>query len=1149
MLQRLHRLALGFACGLALAAMPAMAQNAVTPPGTGTAADPYRITELGHLVWMGDTTATSAGKHYALLNDIDAAATATWNEAGTDGAVTEGFAPIGTPAVPFGGEFDGQGHVVRGLTIDRVEERGVGLFGWISSGGGVRRLGLEGGSVSGQWHVGGVVGFNGGTLEHCYARVAVAGSFCVGGLVGYHYRGAIRQGYAAGAVTGGSEVGGLLGLNDCGTVEECYWDVEASGWMAPPDGLGRTTAELRQQATYAGWNFTDIWGIAADRNAGYPYLLGRPAPAVPAGAGTVADPYRIAGVAHLLWLGDTVAASAGKSYVLLNDIAAAATAGWNDAGTDVTVLEGFAPIGTTAQPFCGWFDGQGHVVRGLTVNRAEADGVGLFGGIGSGGVIRGLGLEGGAIAGGWHVGGLAGWNAGTVEQCYATAAVAATGYHVGGLVGGSTGTLDQCYAAGTVSGDSHVGGLVGFTSGSVARCYATGVVAGQDDAVGGLAGYSSGALSQCDATGTVTGQEGDGTGGLVGNSSGTVTQCNAAGAVTGASSVGGLVGRNYWGAVEGCQATGVVAGANHVGGLVGHNECRTVRQCSATGAVTGHTDVGGLVGFSSGTLTQSYATGPVAGGSRTGGLLGGNQADALEGWAPGEVEQCYATGAVTGMAEVGGLLGYNEGGSLARCYWDTETSGWTTSAAGEGRTTAQMRQRSTFAEWDFGAAWGLVAGDSYPFLLWAPPPFALTVTASGPGSVSVDLVQASYAAGTVVALHATAGADAEFERWLGPVASPTAARTTVTMAGHLTVVGVFRTVRGIASILELQRIGRDPDYSANGHYWLTQDVDAGETAAWNDAGTDDNVLEGFRPVGSEALPFTGDFDGQDHVIRALRIERPRANGVGLFGWVGRAGVVRRLGLEGGSVVGRWYVGGIAGGSSGTLTQCHTTGAVADGAVLGGLVGWNERGSIRQCYTTGAVTGSPYLGGLVGWNRGGTVEQCYATGKATGGRYVGGLLGWNDGGMVAQCYARGAVHGYQSVGGLVGSNSGPVTQCYWDTGTSLQFASAGGAGRTTVQMRQQATYSGWGFADTWGIVADRNGGYPYLRGVGPWPVRAVTGREGTAAREVSQAGPGSREGRRPPRAARTGAAAAARVRPAAPARPAGAAPGAKAGGPD
>jgi len=175
--------------------------------------------------------------------------------------------------------------------------------------------------------------------------------------------------------------------------------------------------------------------------------------------------------------------------------------------------------------------------------------------------------------------------------------------------------------------------------------------------------------------------------------------------------------------------------------------------------------------------------------------------------------------------------------------------GWTTSAGGTGRTTGLMRQPSTYAGWDFASVWGIVADQSYPYLQWSPPPFTLTVVASGPGLVSAAPAQAFYPAGAVVALRAVASADSEFVRWVGPVASPAAVHTTVTVASRLMVVGLFRSVRGISSVQELQKIGRDPGYSLDGRYWLTQDIEAAETADWNASGTDSNILEGSRPSG------------------------------------------------------------------------------------------------------------------------------------------------------------------------------------------------------------------------------------------------------------------------------------------------------------
>ena len=73
-------------------------------------------------------------------------------------------------------------------------------------------------------------------------------------------------------------------------------------------------------------------------------------------------------------------------YVLGNDIDATATSGWNDGA-------GFESIGTEASSFKGSFDGKGYKITNLYINRPGTDYVGLFGYVGSGGVIENVGLE------------------------------------------------------------------------------------------------------------------------------------------------------------------------------------------------------------------------------------------------------------------------------------------------------------------------------------------------------------------------------------------------------------------------------------------------------------------------------------------------------------------------------------------------------------------------------------------------------------------------------------------------------------------------------------------------------------------------------------------------------------------------------------
>ncbi len=82
----------------------------------------------------------------------------------------------------------------------------------------------------------------------------------------------------------------------------------------------------------------------------------------------------------------------------------------------------------------------------------------------------------------------------------------------------------------------------------------------------------------------------------------------------------------------------------------------------------------------------------------------------------GTITNSYSTGSVSGSNYVGGLVGYNYGGAITNSYWDTETSGQTTSDGGTGLTTAQMKQQASFSGWDFSNVWGIDEGASYPYL-------------------------------------------------------------------------------------------------------------------------------------------------------------------------------------------------------------------------------------------------------------------------------------------------------------------------------------------------------------------------------------------------------------------------------------------------
>ena len=66
------------------------------------------------------------------------------------------------------------------------------------------------------------------------------------------------------------------------------------------------------------------------------------------------------------------------------------------------------------------FEGNHHTISNLYIDRSSTDDVGLFGALGSGSEVRNLGIVGGSVTGNLYVGGLVGWNPGTISMCYAT---------------------------------------------------------------------------------------------------------------------------------------------------------------------------------------------------------------------------------------------------------------------------------------------------------------------------------------------------------------------------------------------------------------------------------------------------------------------------------------------------------------------------------------------------------------------------------------------------------------------------------------------------------------------------------------------------------------------------------------------------------
>ena len=191
--------------------------------GSGTETDPYRIGTAEGLKWFRDkvnnaTKIEDTQICAELTEDIDLNGEA-WTPIGIGDAIY-----ARTP--PYSGTFDGKGHTIKNLSIDRSAHY-VGLFGYVY-GGTIRNLTVSG-SVKGSEHTGGIAGAaNGGTFENCANQCAVQGG-TTGGIIGFATEEGtliVRDCYNVGSITTttGNSVGGIIGqcINTSGTIRNCY---------------------------------------------------------------------------------------------------------------------------------------------------------------------------------------------------------------------------------------------------------------------------------------------------------------------------------------------------------------------------------------------------------------------------------------------------------------------------------------------------------------------------------------------------------------------------------------------------------------------------------------------------------------------------------------------------------------------------------------------------------------------------------------------------------------------------------------------------------------------------------------------------------------------------------------------------------------
>ena len=810
------------------------------------------------------------------------------------------------------------------------------------------------------------------------------------------------------------------------------------------------------------------------------------------GAGTTANPFQIEDYEDLKAIGKG-AYLYSSNYVLTKDIDASAS---ENEMCNADGCNGFISIGKYKDAadsiiFWGNIDGQNHTISNLTIWLPCERDVAFISYLG--GSVTNLNFDHinvtGRVSEANYVATVAAKLIGSIKNVHVTNGFVQGQNYVGGIVGHAT---DDYYATsliedvsfqGTVKGSQRVGGIAGQLDMYLVRASVEADVIALKQDVGGIAGYLTGSVDHSRSSGSIV------PGGL------------------GVNDAGGIAGYSNGGVYACASLMDVVSYGydfgNDIGGIVGDN-AGGIYYSYALGNVEGNTDVGGIVG-SGGYVSGSFAMGSVSGDENVGGIAGSEA----------YILNSYAVSSVQGNSRVGGLVGYSPD-SIFSSYWNTEISGLDTSAGGVGLTTAQMLKWESYAGWDtlgydeyaidgtdtcdfyeyvgyctsptgnFIKTWGIDDGKSFPYLLEnnfskkALVPIAVPTVAtkwqetpSVASLIDVDGELVGKWTGSVLPVFVDDPLNRDSLYYGYRIGAIVGTDTVWGTSSHVAIPNKIK----ISTYAELQKIGRDLAYPLYGNYELTADIDAKGSK--------------FEPIGDSVHAFRGTFDGKNHSIKNLVIDKPIRDFTGLFGYV-EGGVIQNLTLENTKVVGSWVVGALIGEARGTvvLHVVSLNGDVQGEMKVGGLVGSFIGGSIQYVGTTGKIKGTEDVGGIIGYTRSHvTLTDAFSVNVIKAHEDVGGVIGYDYdysyGDVMSDVYRVYSASMFKTpeyaASGILGDGSSKAVDdstCFFDS----TVAGIGRKGKTTAEMLLQSTYKGYDFETVWAIQEGVS--YPYFKGMNP-----------------------------------------------------------------
>ena len=743
------------------------------------------------------------------------------------------------------------------------------------------------------------------------------------------------------------------------------------------------------------------------------------------------------------------------SYEKLKQFANRVNSGETDLNAELTAdieadeYKEWIPIGCEADhKYVGVFDGRGYKISYLNNDNVSPKQTcaGLFGYIGTEGVVRNITMENADITGSAYAGALAGYNEGNLTGIQIKNI--GNGYvvvksvngneekYVGGIAGYNKGTITVSCSIGentkiySVSNDSnvnktfYVGGLVGYNEGKVENCYSDGsgeinAEAYSDAYVGALVGYNEAgaAVLNCENRGStditaILKAQGKtaAAGGIAGYNNGNIekTFCSGSGDIQAIYFIRPR-NSNYY--------AGALAGWNGPDAVISYC-CNCGNAAVKANGGSQPTCAGGMVGYNQGTIEKSYRSGS---GDISAKGSGNSYAGALAGWNDGssaKILNCYncGNGEIKASTAAGGLAGCNSGTVqyAYHCGSDDISAATIGGVIGknEGTATNCCYDRNVCAI--NGAAnennWNAIGDGSGTNVTGLTTDSMTGENAIDPGNMNFEAGEESpWYPGLE---YESGGLSCDYYPHLKGFAYDTTKDTADWPPRGVYKIDSYEKLKQFAGIVNAG--------SANVNAILTADIVC-----------DDNK---WIPIGDAQIKYIGTFDGCGHTITGLNCTIDKSDPAesqsvyaGLFGYIGQGGTVKNIGIINPKInadaISSYdysaqntdvFAGAIAGVNDGKIQQCYLSGG---GTVRGfgispcvknmnvnvGALAGKNAGTIQDCSNYGSTdikAGFKFTdgynktyridsknevnaGGIAGYNSG-TIKNCYnrSTGKIT-----------------------------------------------------------------------------------------------------------------------------------------------------------------------